>query len=225
MDQEIQFIKIEGVISIVEPVPEWFLGSIFLAKKKDRGNQPVINLKDLNGDISFVHLQKFFLLKKMLMPRGPMCKIDLKDAYFAVTLAQKTQKYLISMDGSTERVSLSMFWSVFSCIAFYKNNENPCFSFEKALRQNYNIPRQDAPYGNQPRGPANFSGHFNILSPVSGFPHRYKGNNFNTYINCRTSRHIRRFSKITLSLPKKKVENLQTQCRDYLKRKQLQSGN
>lgn len=54
-----------------------------------------------------------------------------------------------------------------------------------------------------------------ILS-ISGFPHRYKGNNFNTYVNSRISRHIRRFSKITLSLPKKKMENLQTKSRDYL---------
>ena len=37
------------------------------------------------------------------MPGGLMCKIDLEDAYFAVTLTKKTQKYLISMDGSTEQ--------------------------------------------------------------------------------------------------------------------------
>ena len=72
MDQEVQFIKIEGVISIVEPLPERFLGSIFLAKKKDVGNQPVINLKDLKRNISFVHFQmeEFFSFKRNANARG-----------------------------------------------------------------------------------------------------------------------------------------------------------
>ena len=72
VDQEVQFIKMEGVISIVEPVPERFLCSIFLAKKKDGGIQPVINLKDLNRKISFVHFQmeKFLCFKRNANARG-----------------------------------------------------------------------------------------------------------------------------------------------------------
>ena len=73
----------------------------------------------------------------------------------------------ILIDGTDVRVSLSTCWSCYT-IGFYKINENPHLSFEKALCQNYNIPRLYAPYDNLRRRAATSSGNFNFSSPGSG---------------------------------------------------------
>ena len=65
-------------------------------KKKDGGNCPVVNLKDLNRNFPYRHfkMEGLFLLKEMLLPGDKMCKIDLKDAYFAIPLSVKSRKYV-----------------------------------------------------------------------------------------------------------------------------------
>ena len=39
-------------------------------------------------------MEGLFLLKEMLLPGDKMCKIDLKDAYFAIPLSVKSRKYV-----------------------------------------------------------------------------------------------------------------------------------
>ena len=73
-----------------------FLSPLFLVKNKDGGNRPVVSLKDLNSNVPYLHfkMDKLFLLRKMLLPGDKMCKIDLKDAYFAILLSVKSKKYV-----------------------------------------------------------------------------------------------------------------------------------
>ena len=72
-----------------------FLSNLFLVGKKDGGNRPVINLKNLNAFIPYLHfrMEGLHLLKDMLKEKDYMCKIDLKDAAFCVPLHWKRRKY------------------------------------------------------------------------------------------------------------------------------------
>ena len=75
-------------IKLVQPSKDRFLSTLFLVTKKDTGYRPVINLKKLNRYIPYKHfkMEGLFLLKEIIQKNDYMCKIDLKDAYFAVPL-------------------------------------------------------------------------------------------------------------------------------------------
>ena len=96
VDQEVHDILRKGTIVVSDPKEYQFLSSLFLVKKKDGGNHPVVNLKDLNNKILYQHLEMegLFLLKEMLLPGDKMCKIDLKQPYFAIPLSLKSRKYV-----------------------------------------------------------------------------------------------------------------------------------
>ena len=47
----------EGGVEQVCPEKDQFLSNIFIVKKKDGGNRPVINLKELNQYIPFLHFK------------------------------------------------------------------------------------------------------------------------------------------------------------------------
>ena len=96
VDQEVQDMLRKGTIVVSDHKEDQFLSSLFLVKKKDGGNRPVVNLKDLNRNIPYQHfkMEGLLLLKEMLLPGEKMCKIDLKDAYFAILLSVKSRKYV-----------------------------------------------------------------------------------------------------------------------------------
>ena len=73
-----------------------FLSNIFLVQKKDGGQRPVINLKNLNKYVPYQHfkMEGLHCLKYLLQQGDWMCKIDLKDAYFTIPLSEKSQKYI-----------------------------------------------------------------------------------------------------------------------------------
>ena len=73
-----------------------FYSNLFLEEKKGGGQRPVINLSSLN---SFVHHHHFTMedlkvVADILRPQDFMCKIDLKDTYFAVPIHPKHQRLL-----------------------------------------------------------------------------------------------------------------------------------
>ena len=96
VDQEVQDMLKKGVIVVSNPKEDQFLSSLFLLQKKDGRNRPVVNLKDLNSNIPYRHfkMEGLFLLKEMLIPGDKMCKIDLKDGYFAIPQSLKSRKYV-----------------------------------------------------------------------------------------------------------------------------------
>ena len=63
-------------------------------KKKNGGNRPAINLKELNQYILFLHFKMESLqsLKTLLQKTEHMYKLDLKDAYLCVPLSQGHRK-------------------------------------------------------------------------------------------------------------------------------------
>ena len=94
VDQEVQDMLRKGAIVFSDPKDDQFLSSLSLLKKKDGENPPVVNLKNLNRNIPYqpFKVEGLFLLNEMLLPGDQMCKIDLKDAYFAIL--GKSRKYV-----------------------------------------------------------------------------------------------------------------------------------
>ena len=92
INQEIQKIFRKGAITITENMES----SLLLVGKKDRGDRPVINVKEMNKSIPYAHFKtrELFLSKEFFMAGDLMQKIDLKDAYFAVPLTKCFQKYV-----------------------------------------------------------------------------------------------------------------------------------
>ena len=65
-------------------------------KKKDGGQRPVINLKELNADIPYCHFKmKGAQNRKYMLQKGDyMCKLDLNDAYFSVPLEKNSRQFV-----------------------------------------------------------------------------------------------------------------------------------
>ena len=84
------------VISKVENMEGQILSSIFFVGKKNRGNCPVNNLKELNKDIPYLHFKMgyLFLLNGVLLQGDLICKIDLEGANFADPLSKNSQKHM-----------------------------------------------------------------------------------------------------------------------------------
>ena len=90
-DQKIEKM-LEKQATFKRPVSEY----PFPSHQKDAGYRPVVNLKNLNWYIPYKHfkMEGLFLLKEILQKSDYMCKIDLKDAYFAVPLHSSSQKHI-----------------------------------------------------------------------------------------------------------------------------------
>ena len=82
IDQDISEMLQKGAIQVVSPMNGDFLSSVFLVKKKDGGNRPVINLKELNSYVTYQHfkMEGLYLLKHWIQIGDWMIKIDFKDA-------------------------------------------------------------------------------------------------------------------------------------------------
>ena len=89
VDQEISKVE-KGAIQKAETAQEEFLSNIFLVGKKDGGNRSVINLKKLDAFISneYFTMEGLHYLKFLLEQTDFLCKIDLRQAYFAIPLSE-----------------------------------------------------------------------------------------------------------------------------------------
>ena len=73
-----------------------FVSTLFLVPKKDGGQRPVINLKNLNTFVDVPHfkMEGIHSLKSLLQREDWLIKIDLKDAYFSIPVSQDHRKFL-----------------------------------------------------------------------------------------------------------------------------------
>ena len=74
-----------------------------------------------------------------------------------------------------------------------------------------------APYGNLPKRIPISLGHFNIPSPISGFPHRYKEINCNPRMDFQTSRRRNRLPENDTELSQRKSEKVANTMQGLLK--------
>ena len=73
-----------------------FLSTLFLVPKKDGGQRPVINLKNLNSFVEVPHfkMEGIHTLKGLLKKGDWLVKINLKDAYFSICIDPSHRKFL-----------------------------------------------------------------------------------------------------------------------------------
>ena len=97
LQEEIQTLLEKQAIEIVPLQTMGFYSSMFMVSKKDGGQRPVINLKRLNNHVRSEHfkMESLHTVKSLLQKGDWMTKVDLKDAFFMVPLAQQFRHLLL----------------------------------------------------------------------------------------------------------------------------------
>lgn len=96
MESTIEKLCAQGAIRTCTPCSGQFLSSYFLVSKKDGTFRFVLNLKKLNEFIPTSHfkMEDGRTASKLLSQGDYMGKVDLKDAYFLVSVHESSRKYL-----------------------------------------------------------------------------------------------------------------------------------
>ena len=82
--QEVLEMLEKGAIQQVVSTHGQFPSNLLLVEKRDGGNHPFINFKNVNKFIPCKHfkIERFYCLKFFLGHDDLLCKIDLNEAYF-----------------------------------------------------------------------------------------------------------------------------------------------
>ena len=96
IDQEISDLLEKDVIEVVNDTSDCFISNIFLWPKPGNKFRMIIDLSDLNKFVSKNHFKMDHLevATQMLFPNAWLASIDLKEAYYAIPIAEEDQKYL-----------------------------------------------------------------------------------------------------------------------------------
>lgn len=87
---ECQVMQEKGAIQPVHEREDQFVSSVFVIPKKDGRQRPVIDLRQLNDYLTYRHfkMEGLHSVCDLLRPGDFLTKVDLKDAYYAVPIAQ-----------------------------------------------------------------------------------------------------------------------------------------
>ena len=96
LEVEVQKLIEKRAIEMVVSAGPGFYGHLFLQAKKDGSMRPVFNLKPLNAYVTYQHfkMEGMAMAMSMIEQDDWFCKIDLKDAYFAIPIHPDHRKYL-----------------------------------------------------------------------------------------------------------------------------------
>ena len=96
LDQEIMDLMNKGAVENVESGKLVFNSPMFVAPKKGGKWRSIINLKSLNQFVENPHfkMEDIRSLKDILQEGDQMAKLDLKDAYLFVPIAEDNRKFL-----------------------------------------------------------------------------------------------------------------------------------
>ena len=96
IEKEIQDLLQKGVIVQVQDPTDCFISNIFLRPKPGDKFRMIIDLSDLNEHVSKNHFKMDHLevATHLLFPGAWLASIDLKEAYYAIPIAEEDQKFL-----------------------------------------------------------------------------------------------------------------------------------
>ena len=97
LSEEIHSLLEKSAIMCLPPqLGPGFYSNVFVVPKRDGGWRPIINLQKLNNYIHCPHfkMENIFSLRDISKKGDWLAKIDLKDAYLTVPMAEAHQKYL-----------------------------------------------------------------------------------------------------------------------------------
>lgn len=96
IDSEIFSLLGKGVIQQSKHETGEFISSVFLRPKRDGSYRMILNLKSLNQYVVYHHfkMDTIWTAVAMMKPGCYMASIDLKDAYYSVSIAKLDRKYL-----------------------------------------------------------------------------------------------------------------------------------
>ena len=142
VDQEIQEMLRKGAIAITGNIENQFLSLLFLVRKKDRGDRPVINLKQPNKSIQN---GRDFSVERIADVWRFNVQNRSKRCLFCSFIGKRLSKVCkIPVERQSIQISLPLFRHLFSAKSIYKTHENGNPSVEKTLHKNYNLLRQYA---------------------------------------------------------------------------------
>ena len=93
IDKEIEKLLEMQVITEVQHHPNEFISPIFVVPKKDGDYRMILNLKDLNQYIEYHHfkMETFESAIKLVKPNSYFASVDLRHAYYSVSIAEEHQ--------------------------------------------------------------------------------------------------------------------------------------
>lgn len=96
VQQEILKLVNLNVIAPVSPRQDQILSPIFLVGKKDGSKRMILNLKRLNGYVSYQHfkMESIQHARDLILKHCFLASIDLEKAYYAVPIHKAYRKYL-----------------------------------------------------------------------------------------------------------------------------------
>lgn len=96
IDSEIENLVLKNAVRETTPTSDSFYSNVFLVPKKGGELRPVINLKNLNSFLPYEHfkMEGIQLLRDLMEEGDWLVKLDLKDAYLTINVAEKFRKFL-----------------------------------------------------------------------------------------------------------------------------------
>ena len=123
----------KGAVEEVYPQKDQFLSNIFIVKKKDDGNRPVINLKELNQYIPFLHFKMESLqsLKALMQKKRKHVQTRPLRRKIMCPTFQDDRKSDVSMGRNPVPVSIPVLWPCTSPKCFHKTPKDSHGPFKK----------------------------------------------------------------------------------------------
>ena len=199
VDQEVKDMLRKGAIVVSDPKEDKFLSYLFLLEKKDGGgggggggggespsSQP--KRPEQKYSVSAFQDGRVVPIKGNVATRIDL--IDLKDAYFAISLSVKSR---IPVEKPSIRVLLPLLRAFSSSSGFYKAIKSPYLSLEKAQCKNNNLPRRHVTNGIFIRGLVDGKRYTDIHTSTLRFSDQYQKVLPRANIDFRISRGDSRF--------------------------------
>ena len=98
IESEIRKLISKGAVTEVSPCDNEFISTVFLVPKMIGDFRSVINLKPLNQFVEKIYfkIENIYMALNCISPADFMVSIDLKDAYFSVSIFQTHRRYVFS---------------------------------------------------------------------------------------------------------------------------------